>query len=183
MNTTQTITQSKCETDTIKRSVFRSLLISMLAFGFLIGIIFPPFARLVLNSERALSPVFIILCITAGLIVGLLNFVLFRVVVSRELGRIAAAMQHVLISVAAAENTGEGCEDCRIDVTSRDAIGEIQCSFNNMARAIASRLRLEDATRKLHAQLSTSVELSDISKKLLTGLAVDVSIAGRWESL
>ena len=75
MNTIQTITQSKCETETIKRSVFRSLLISMLAFGFLIGIIFPPFARLVLNSERALSPVFIILCITAGLIVDLLNFV------------------------------------------------------------------------------------------------------------
>lgn len=171
MNTIQVITQNKCETDTIKRSIFRSLLLSMLAFGFLIGIIFPPFARLVLNSERALSPVFIGLCIAAGLIVGLVNFLLFRVVVSHELGGIARAMQHVLVSVATAENTGEGCEDCQIAVTSRDAIGEIQCSFNNMARAIASRLNLEGATRRIHAQLSTSVDLSDISKQLLTSMA------------
>ena len=171
MNTVNSMIQSKCDTNSVKRSVFRLLFASMLAFGFLVGIIFPPFARLVLDSERALSPVFIVLCITAGLIVGLVNFLLFRVVVSRELGRIVTAMQHVLVSVAAAENTGEGCEDCQIAVTSKDAIGEIQCSFNNMAQAIASRLKLESATRKMHAQLSTSVDLSDISKQLLAGMA------------
>jgi two-component system cell cycle response regulator len=161
----------QCTKDTVKRSVFRSLMWSMLAFGLSIGFIFPLFARIVLNTERAFSPVFLILCITAGLIVGSANFFLFKIVVSREIARVVTGMKHVLHSVAAAENTGEGCNNCQISVTSNDAIGEIQCSFNNMTDAISRRLHMENASRSLHSQLSTSVELNEISKHILMVMA------------
>ena len=160
-----------CTRDTVKRSVFRSLMLSMLAFGLLIGFIFPLFARVVLNTERAFSPVFVILCIAAGLVVGAANYFLFSIVVSREIARVVTGMKHVLHSVAAAENTGDGCDDCLISVTSNDAIGEIQCSFNNMTEAISRRLQMENATRSLHSQLSTSVELNEVSRHILMVMA------------
>ncbi len=55
---------------TVKRSVLRNLLFSMLAFGLCVGLIFPPFARIVLDTERAYSPAFISMCVLAGLLVG-----------------------------------------------------------------------------------------------------------------
>jgi diguanylate cyclase (GGDEF)-like protein len=77
-------------------------------------------------------------------------------------------MQHVLKSVAAAESAGKGCEGCSLEVTSRDAIGEIQQSFNNMTSAIARRLSIEERWKKLHTLLSTSVELEEVAKTILT---------------
>lgn len=57
----------------------------MLGFGIFIGSISPPFARIVLDTPAALSPRFRLMCITAGVIVGVVNFLLFKVFVSREL--------------------------------------------------------------------------------------------------
>jgi two-component system, cell cycle response regulator len=155
---------------TTRRSVFRNLFISMIAFGISIGVIFPPFTKVVLGSEKALAPVFFLMCIAAGFIVGLVNFLLFRVVVSRELGLLVSGMSHVLQNVAVAENAGHGCEGCSLEVTSSDAIGEIQHSFNDMTGAIARRLNLEEYSRALHAQLSSSVELEEVSQVFLTSL-------------
>ncbi|HLE14769.1 MAG TPA: hypothetical protein VI776_08475, partial [Anaerolineales bacterium] len=149
------------------RSVFQNLFLSMIAFGVLVGLIFPPFARIVLGSPRALSPAFFLMCVAAGFIVGLVNFILFKVVVSRELARLVVGMQHVLKSVAAAETAGKGCEGCSLEVTSRDAIGAIQHAFNDMTGAIARRLALEAKWQTLHAHLSTSVELEEVARTIL----------------
>ena len=48
------------------RSVYRTLLFVMLAFGLLVGLLFPPFAKIVLDSERALSIDFFLMCVLAG---------------------------------------------------------------------------------------------------------------------
>ena len=70
------------------RNVFRNLCAAIIAFGFSVGLVFPPFARLVLGTDRALSPYFFMLCICAGLTAGLVNYLLFGRVVSSELERI-----------------------------------------------------------------------------------------------
>jgi len=156
----------------VKRSVFRNLFFAMIAFGILVGLIFPPFAKIVLNSDRALSIEFFAMCVAAGFLVGLVNFTLFRMVVSRDLARVVAGMKHVLEGVAAAENTGSGCtKGCKLEVTSNDAIGEIESSFNDMTEAIARRLALEESTRSLHTGLAASVELEDVSKIILSSMA------------
>ncbi len=157
---------------TPRRSVFRNLLLSMIAFGIVVGLIFPPFARLVLDSDRALSTTFFVMCVMAGFLVGLVNYQLFTTVVSRELNRLVNGMQNVLEGVAKAENNGSGCgEECLLEVSSNDAIGHIERSFNDMTIAIERRLTLDKMSQQLHTRISASVELEDVSRTILSLLA------------
>ncbi len=154
------------------RSVFRNLFFSMIAFGILVGMVFPPFAKIVLNSDRALSAVFISMCIAAGFLVGLVNYVLFNMVVSRDLARVVGAMQKVLNRVEEAESQRLECaEDCQLQVTSNDAIGEIEHAFNEMTSAIAWRLSLEGTSRTLNSELSASVDVQEVSAVILRTMA------------
>ncbi len=160
------------DTNDVHRSVFRNLLISMISFGVIVGLVFPPFAKLVLDTDRALTAQFFALCVLAGFLVGMTNYMLFSFVVSRDLRRVARGMGRVLERLEEARVTGSlRAEDCMLEVTSRDAIGEIERSFNDLTGAISRHLSLESATRRMHEKLSTSVELEDVSKALLISLA------------
>lgn len=155
----------------LRRSVLRNLLVWMISFGIFIGILFPPFARIALGTDRALSLMFFAMCIFAGYIVGLANFLIFRVVVLRELDRIVVGMQHVLEGVASIESFRQGISDgWTLNVTSVDAIGNITHSFNDMTEAIARRLTLEEIVRSLNSALSSSVELEDVSINILNAM-------------
>lgn len=155
----------------VTRSTFRNLLFSMLSFGLIIGIIFPFFARLVLNTEKALSPSFILMCIGAGLIVGLFNFLIFRIVVSRELIRVQQGMIHVNENIQSANISGEECENyCALEVTSADIIGDITLAFNSMTEEIFNRLDLESETKSLNEKLIKSVELEDVAINILMSM-------------
>lgn len=156
----------------VTRSVLRNLLISMLSFGLAVGLIFPPFARLILNTEEAFSPLFISMCITAGLVVGFANFFIFRVLVSRELTTIQNGMDHINANISAVEVLEQDClEECTLNVTSADIIGDISLSFNNMAFEIFKRLEMEGETRLLNSQLIHSVELEDVAAIILKRIA------------
>lgn len=154
--------------DAITRSVLRNLLISMLAFGLVVGLIFPPFARVVLQTEKAYSPLFIIMCVIAGLIVGGANYVIFNIVVSKELTVIQGGMNHINENISEIEVMESNClDDCTLDVNSADIIGEISQSFNDMAFEIFKRLELEGETRQLNTELMQSVELEDVAQTIL----------------
>ena len=134
---------------TVKKSVLRNLLLSMLTFGLVVGLIFPPFARIILNTDKAYTPVFISLCVLAGLLVGIFNFLIFRHLVSRELNLIQEGMSHVNVNIADAEVLEEDCvSECILEITSADIIGDISLSFNSMTHDIFKRLELEGETRK-----------------------------------
>lgn len=160
----------------VKRSVLRNLLFSMLAFGLFVGLIFPPFSRIVLNTERAYSLVFISMCVVAGLIVGIFNFLIFRILVSRELNLIQNGMNHVNQNIVDAEVLEEDCvSECTLEITSADIIGDISLSFNSMTHEIFKRLELEGETRKFNSKLMHSVELKDVSDTILNGMAAVIS--------
>lgn len=163
----------------IRRSVLRNLFVSMLAFGLIVGLIFPPFARILLDSERALSLLFISMCVLAGLIVGLANFLIFRISVSRELTRVQQGMNHVNQNIKSTETVGEDCEnDCQIEVQSADIIGEIAIAFNDMTQVIFERLKLEDETKLLNSNLMHSVELEDVAGTILTRMSMVIQAKG-----
>ena len=152
------------------RSVFRNLLLSMLAFGLVVGMTFPPFASALLNSDKALSPGFFALCVAAGLLVGAVNYGLFSFVVSRELLRVVGSMLRINDSVATSrtESHHEQCQDkCRIELTSNDAIGDIEASFNVMSETIYNRIIVDDAIHALMSKLSVSVEIDSVAEVIL----------------
>lgn len=127
----------------MKRSILKNLLLSMLAFGFLVGLLFPPFANIILKSEKALSPLFFFMCVLAGLLVGMMNFIIFRVIVSRELYRVQSGMHQVHANINNPNVIEEGCgEGCLLEVTSADIIGDITQDFNEMTLEIFKRLQL-----------------------------------------
>ena len=157
----------------VNRSVLRNLLLSMLAFGLLVGLFFPPFAWLVLKTDRAFSLIFISICIGAGLLVGVFNFLIFRRIVSHELSLIQKGMHHVNENIVDADVLEDEClSECTLKITSADIIGDISISFNDMTNEIFKRLSLEGESRKLNTNLSTSVEVKDVSTTILNSLAV-----------
>ena len=156
----------------VKRSVLRNLLISMLTFGLFVGLIFPPFARFILDTDKAYSPIFISLCILAGLLVGVFNFFIFRHLVSRELKLIQKGMNHVNVNIADAEILEEDCvSECTLKITSADIIGDISLSFNSMTHEIFKRLELDGEIKDLNSKLMHSVELEDVSDTILKKLS------------
>jgi len=155
-----------------RRSVFRELLASMVLFGLGVGTLFPLFASWALGSSEAMTTHFFAMCIGAGLSVGAVNFMLFRVVVSREMRRVVDGMAHINESVALAEGTGRECSDeCMIPVTSDDLIGEMATAFNGMAGAIGRRISIESATRELLTELSRTMDLEIVTDRILKSLA------------
>ena len=168
----KTLTQGADDRAKAGRSVLRNLLFSMLAFGLAVGLIFPPFARIVLQTEKAYSPVFIIMCIGAGLIVGFANYIIFNIVVSKELVTVQNGMDHINQNISAIEVMDSNClEECTLDVNSADIIGSISRSFNDMAFEIFERLELEGETHQLNSALMYSTELADVANTILKRMA------------
>lgn len=155
-----------------KRNVFRRLFFSMLAFGVVVGLIFPPFTDLVLGVDGAMMPLFFVMCVAAGIVVGAVNFALFDIVVSREISRLAQGMEHINAAVADAEDTGGECrENCLLEVTSRDLLGDVTRSFNSMTEAVGKRVNVETTTRHVLSSLSCRVELDEVAGTILDGLS------------
>ncbi len=163
----------------VTKSTLKNLLMWMLAFGLGVGTIFPFFARVVLNTDKALTPVFIIMCLFAGFLVGLVNFMIFRVIVSRELIRVQEGMDHVNESINNVNVLEEGCDNgCQLEITSADIIGDIEHAFNEMTQQIFNRLELESETRSLNEDLIKSVELEDVAMTVLCKLSEIMNAKG-----
>lgn len=156
-----------------RRNVFRRLFFSMLAFGAVVGFLFPPFTDMLLGVNPGMMQGFIMMCVAAGVMVGAVNFVLFDIVVSREVSRLAAGMEHINTAVASAENSGEECrDDCHLEVTSSDVIGDVTRAFNSMTDAVSRRIHIETTTRRLLGSLADTVELSEVAGATLEGLSL-----------
>lgn len=70
-----------------KYKIFNILARFMIGFGMLIGVIFPFFVLLVtdVEAQTVLNPLFFTLCIIAGLIVGVFNIFLAKLIVGEKL--------------------------------------------------------------------------------------------------
>jgi len=141
----------------VKKSIFRNLMLSMICFGVFVGIIFPPFAGVVLETPRALTIQFFAMCIFAGFLVGLVNYFMFRWIVSHELDKIVVdinqALDFIKLSGNQLENSGT-----RLVVTSSDSIGKIQSAFNQLIEAVVKRTRALEASFQVSRQLSTILD-------------------------
>ncbi len=157
------------EENTPKRNVFFYLLGAMIAFGLFIGTIFPFFAEYLLGTEKALSTQFKALCLAAGLLVGMVNYLLFHLVISRELDRIIKGMYEISANIQKALlQQVHSDKPCELEVTSRDRLGEVIIAFNSMGHTIDERQRRERQLREAMNTLSDSVDLTFVGQVILT---------------
>ena len=135
----------------MKPSILRNILMAFLGFGIIMGIIFPFFADFFVDFKDGLKGWFVISCLVAGVVMGLINYYILNLILVSKLKRIA----QVSVAISNHDLTFT-CE-----MQSNDVIGEIIESFNNMAGTL----------RNVVGELKTS------SEQMLTGVNQICSVA------
>ncbi|MDA3833969.1 MAG: sensor domain-containing diguanylate cyclase [Spirochaetales bacterium] len=156
----------------LSKNVFTDLGILMIGFGVLIGFVFPLFMRAIgVPGEYVFTLQFVISCITAGIIVGVLNFLLSRFVVGSRLKLLSKRMHFIqgrLIGRMTNEEIDECTSDkCMIPVDSEDEIGESSRAFNNLVNELSLSLKAENSIKECNEMLASQLELSGITQKAL----------------
>lgn len=104
------------------KSISQKVLIGCVIFGLIMGLVFPIYAGFFTLYKEGMELFFRIGCIIAGIIVGISNFFLFRVIVYYQIGRIANQMKEI--------SEGDGDLTRRIELKSQDALGELSKRFD-----------------------------------------------------
>lgn len=155
--------------------ISRRLLFSMLGFGLVVAVLFPPFTTLALGVPLAVTygiP-FFPLCVLAGLTVGALNHLIFRRVVQDYLldmhGRIAEFRKRIEQQAAgkAVECTPE---ECHLDVRSPDIFGDLAGSFNAFIDTTTDYLRTLRDTDRFLTGLEGKARLEEVADVVLDAL-------------
>ncbi|MDX1474264.1 MAG: methyl-accepting chemotaxis protein [Reinekea sp.] len=140
------------------QSILARTFLSFVAFGATIGLIFPVFASLFVVYKEGLLFWFWLLCVAAGVSIGLMAYWIMKVILLAKLKAIADVAQHI-----SQKDLSHTC-----DIHSQDMVGDIVASFNRMAAEL----------RTLMATLSESVSRADSTAEALqtgsTQLAEDI---------
>ncbi len=159
-----------------KYKTFNVLALFMIGFGVLIGVIFPFFVLLVTNvtAETVLNPLFFILCITAGISVGLFNIFLAKTIVGAKLKQLGAHMTKVESRLLdrSKKDAVTNClsDDCYINVYTNDEIGQAAHAFNSLVNALQKAFSTEEAVKKFNEMLSSKLELDKLAAGALASL-------------
>lgn len=109
-------------------SVIKKNLLLSLIFGLFMGLVFPVFASFFVSYNSLLSKsIFIILCIFAGVIVGLTAFAITKITIIKIIKQIDCQMSQMA--------TGEGDPVQGIKLHSEDSIGSLVASFNDFIKS------------------------------------------------
>ncbi len=150
------------------RNAFRILFLCMIAFGCLMGIAFPPIEKLYFNDASPISLGFSIMCLVAGITVGVANYILFSLVVSKELRFLVDGMNRINKKISTTSfNKKNREENYEIEVRTNDMLGEVTQAFNTMGKTVNERLNHEAGFREIISLLSATVELDITSQNIL----------------
>lgn len=113
-----------------RKSVIRKFQLYSILFGIAMGVIFPIYANFFIAEWKSVvhERTFVLGCIAAGIMVGLMSYVIFRytiLVILKDLSRQFAAIAG-----------GDGDLTVRVDCESNDEIGMLTCNFNSFVEQI-----------------------------------------------
>ena len=130
-----------------KKSILRRVLFAYLGFGIAMGIIFPIYADFFVEWNPGTKGIFITGCIIAGIVLGIANFMILKLIMLKPMNRIATVANEI-----ANKDVRHQCS-----MESHDTLGEIIQSFNSMAGTL--RTIVQDI-------ISTSSSLNDSASGL-----------------
>lgn len=132
------------------------------------GVAFPPLEKLYFNDTSPISIPFGLMCLAAGITVGIANYILFSLVVSKELRFLVNGMNSINRKISSTTfNKKIRKENYEIDVRTTDLLGEVTQAFNTMGKTVAERFDHEAGFRDITSQLSATVELNATSQNIL----------------
>ena len=153
----------------ITKRVFLDLTIFMIGFGVVVGLIFPIFSNIIGIPKEYLDTLFIISSIFAGIIVGLVNIILARVIVGKRLNILSERMQFINSNLHDRENfnNAECLDRCMIVVDTNDVIGETSKSFNQLVTSFLAVLKNEESIRNFTEIFTNELDIDILSEKAL----------------
>ena len=157
----------------VRNTVTHKLMLIMAGFGLVIGVVFPFFVQFVLHlpAQQVLTIKFFSMCITAGLLVGGFNYLVFKHVIYDFLETISMKLSvfREKLSMASRDQVVEcSAEECLITVKSNDPIvGNITNAFNDFIRTIQNSMRAELITNRFLEDLKEGLSVKDIADVVL----------------
>ncbi len=128
-------------------------------FGLFMGVVFPFYASLFVEYKPGLKWLFVAGCIVAGLMVGVVNLILFRYFVSRRLKSLVAQADRIA--------SGDLSTVIQLDHERKDAFDDFAFSFNRMAESLRDLVhRVSHEARSVERATINSLELIEVSHSL-----------------
>ena len=171
----------------LTRRAFVDLAVYMAAFGLLIGVVFPPCTLLLgVPAATALRPAFVAAALTAGVVVGTVNFVLARSVVGARLRRLATGLESMRSYFAAAtdgDHAGDHAGDVdparyQLPVDSTDELGSVAAAFNALIHVVARAHAVERAIAAASTAVARQVETTRMAEAALDVVLTSVGARG-----
>lgn len=160
----------------ISRSVSGDLLAIMVGFGFIIGAVFPFFTMAVLHLPRGkvLSPLFFGMCLGAGVLVGILNYGIYRLIIARFLREMSNKIREFSTRLGSYQEKRElacGGEECHLHVVSADVVGDLAIEFNGLIDSIRAFVEIGYITEGFLEKLKKSVQIDEIGEIVIEAFA------------
>lgn len=167
----------------LTKKIFNDLAILMVAFGVMVGVVFPFFSlALGVPEEIALRPIYFFACILAGVALGLMNITLAKIIIGRPMKELSHKMRHVQTILIDKKNgdSEEICtpESCFIEVNSEDELGEGADAFNGLVGALSEVLQTNNEINEFARVLTSHLELETLAQETLSQLIGNVSANG-----
>jgi len=157
------------------KRVFIDLMVKMLGFGVCIGVIFPFFTLLFgVDKSIALSPLFFLACVLAGIIVGLISLLISKANIKYRLLNLISNMDKVNKMVSDFQNDTTSTElqtdEYMIYEDSSDCFGQMADSFNTLVETLMETLNSQKSHRNYLENLTQNLDLKELSDFALKNL-------------
>lgn len=148
--------------------VFADLAVWMIGLGVIIGAVFP-FFILALQIEHQLKASFWGATLSAGVLMGAVNFWIAQRVVKPRLQLLAHHMQMVESTLRNATYSGDwsqcNIDNCRVSVDSDDDLGKSAQAFNELVEALFRAHNVDVAVKEFSRTLSSQLDLDTLCKQ------------------
>ncbi|MCB1156893.1 MAG: GGDEF domain-containing protein [Leptospiraceae bacterium] len=154
-------------------SIFLDLLLYMMGFGLFIGVLFPPLTSLVthLDQKEIYTYSFFITCMFAGFLVGILNYLLVKLILGNKFRQFLDKMVQIRNRINSDNSMGICDEkECLIHIKSDDEIGASADNFNQLVLSLYKRIRLEDRLLEINNFVHHYLETRKLSHYVLEEL-------------
>lgn len=163
-----------------KHSVLVRVRELMFCFGLIMGVVFPFFSMLLLDvpAEKVLTPKYFVGCILAGLLVGGVSYLLMELTVVREILKFKDHVNHVSGNIREYKEGSrslEACANCFMEISSTDALGEIQEGMNALTATIRSSFYKHELTDSYYQLLNFALDTQQLCDNSLRYFAENLS--------
>jgi diguanylate cyclase (GGDEF)-like protein len=172
-------------TSKTKRSVLTQTRVFMFCFGLIMGAVFPFFSLFLLSvsAEKVLTAKYFFACILAGLLVAFVSYLLVQLTIMKEILAFNRHVSHVTGNIQEYKKGNlslDECADCYLEISSADALGEIQSGMNDLVYTIRSSFQKHELTDSYHRLLNQAMDVQQLFDTTLRYFSetIDAVIAG-----